>query len=549
MAHRAPSRRRAALAVVAVLASCLGASAVSAASGPGEDARQAIVAKSCDSAATLGDAGRQLIALAAEGGADDRSWGATLAGAVVARTLRCDASGAVVTLEGQTRDAASLAPRAAGDDVHMPALNLRNRALYETAQAALALTTSPDAGRRAAAIGILARRSADLPASFFARAAAAEPESGLRQRIEALGQVAALASPDPAVRIAAVGRVAEHPNGRALNEVDALTRDRAYAADPAFRAAVDAALARIRRGIAFGTALATLYSGVSLASILFMAAIGLAVIFGLMGVINLAQGEFIMIGAYATWLVQEGLRRFAPQFLDAYLLLAIPVAFLATAAIGMALEAVLLRHLYRRPLMSLLATWAVSLFLSNLVRVAFGSQNLDFVTPSYVTGGLPLVGDFFLTWNRLFAIAFAAVTLLLTFVVVRFTPLGLNIRAVTQNRTMAACIGIPTRRVDLLAFGLGSGLAGLAGLALAPIYSVNPQMGQGFIVDSFMVVVLGGVGTIAGTLVAALGIGQVNVLIEPLYGAVAAKVIVLLMIIAFLQWRPEGLFTVRGRRK
>ena len=257
----------------------------------------------------------------------------------------------------------------------------------------------------------------------------------------------------------------------------------------------------------------------------------------------------IMIGAYATWLVQQGLRHFAPRLLDYYLLLAIPVAFLVTALIGMAIEALLLRHLYRRPLMSLLATWAVSLFLTNLVRVIFGTQNLDFVTPYYVTGGVSVIGDFFLTWNRLFAIVFAAVTLALTWGVVRLTPLGLNIRAVTQNRTMAACVGVPVRRVDLLAFGLGSGLAGLAGLALAPIYSVNPQMGQGFIIDSFMVVVLGGVGTIIGTVVASLGIGQINVMIEPIWGAVAAKVIVLLMIIGFLQWRPEGLFTVQGRRK
>jgi urea transport system permease protein len=199
--------------------------------------------------------------------------------------------------------------------------------------------------------------------------------------------------------------------------------------------------------------------------------------------------------------------------------------------------------------MSLLATWAVSLFLINLVRVTFGTQNLNFVTPFYVTGGVPVIGDFIFTWNRMFAIVFAMLTLGLTWGLMRLTPLGLNIRAVTQNRTMAGCIGIPVRRVDMMAFGLGSGLAGLAGLALAPIYSVNPQMGQNFIIDSFMVVVLGGVGTIVGTVVAALGIGQVNVLIEPLWGAVAAKVIVLLMIIAFLQWRPEGLFAIKGRRK
>jgi urea transport system permease protein len=199
--------------------------------------------------------------------------------------------------------------------------------------------------------------------------------------------------------------------------------------------------------------------------------------------------------------------------------------------------------------MSLLATWAVSLFLMNLVRVIFGTQTLQFDTPFYITGGVPLVGDFIFTWNRMFAIAFAAATLTITWVLVRATPLGLNIRAVTQNRDMAGSIGIPTRRVDMLAFGLGSGLAGLAGLALSPIYSINPQMGQNFIIDSFMVVVLGGVGTIVGTVVAAFGIGQINVLIEPLWGPVAAKVIVLTMIIFFLQWRPEGLFAVKGRRK
>jgi len=268
-----------------------------------------------------------------------------------------------------------------------------------------------------------------------------------------------------------------------------------------------------------------------------------------MGVINLAQGEFIMLGAYVTWLVQESLRHIAPSLLEWYLIIAVPIVFLMTAAIGIVLETILLRHLYRRPLMSLLATWAVSLFLINLVRVTFGTQNLQFVTPFYVTGGVPVIGDFIFTWNRMFAIAFAAVTLVLTWSLMRLTPLGLNIRAVTQNRTMAGCIGIAVRRVDMLAFGLGSGLAGLAGLALAPIYSVNPQMGQNFIIDSFMVVVLGGVGTIAGTIVAALGIGQINVLIEPVWGAVAAKVIVLLMIIGFLQWRPEGLFAVKGRRK
>jgi urea transport system permease protein len=511
--------------------------------------RAELIGKLCGDTASLGDAGHALAGIAADGSPVDRAWAAPIARAMIDRKLTCDAKGAVVVSSGGSLDALSHSQRTVSEASRTPFLSLKNRALFETAEAALALRTAPDVGRRGAALRLLERQTSSLPEHLLDAAIQDESDPVLKAQIAALAQAAALNSPDPAKRIAALGRIAATPDRRALTQVGALVGDPAYTANPEFKRAVDAATSTISRGIAIGDALATLYNGLSFASILFMAAIGLAVIFGLMGVINLAQGEMIMIGAYVTWLVQEALRLLAPGLLDWYLIIAIPVAFTATAAIGIALEAVLLRHLYRRPLMSLLATWAVSLFLTNLVRVTFGTQNLNFVTPFYVTGGVPVIGDFIFTWNRMFAIVFASVTLVLTWGLMRWTPLGLNIRAVTQNRTMAGCIGIPVRRVDMMAFGLGSGLAGLAGLALAPIYSVNPQMGQNFIIDSFMVVVLGGVGTIAGTIVAALGIGQVNVLIEPLWGAVAAKVIVLLMIIAFLQWRPEGLFAIKGRRK
>jgi urea transport system permease protein len=507
--------------------------------------RPALIAQLCGNAGAMGEAGAALLALAATGSAEDRSWAAPLAKALIDKKLACDDTGAVL---GEV-DAVTRAPRTAPDAARTPVLSLKNRAVYETADAALALRGAPDTGQRTAALRTLERRPGSLPEGLLDAAAASEADANLRTQIETLAQTAALNSPDMAKRINAINRIAENPSRRALTQISALKADVAYASDVGFRQAVDRATSRIDRGIAIGDTLAALYNGLSFASILFMAAIGLAIIFGLMGVINLAQGELIMIGAYVTYLVQEALRHAAPALLDWYLVLAIPFAFLVTAAIGIALEASLLRHLYKRPLMSLLATWAVSLFLVNLVRVIFGTQNLQFETPFYVTGGVPVIGDFIFTWNRMFAIAFAVATLAITWAVVRKTPLGLNIRAVTQNRDMAACIGIPTRRVDMMAFGLGSGLAGLAGLALSPIYSVNPQMGQNFIIDSFMVVVLGGVGTIAGTVVAALGIGQINVLIEPLWGAVAAKVIVLLMIIGFLQWRPEGLFAVKGRRK
>lgn len=509
--------------------------------------RAALVQELCGDAGAMGRAGATLVATAASGGTEDRAWAAPLARAAIDRKLGCDEAGAVLDEGGL--DAVTRAPRAAAGTPGSPLLSLKNRPVFELADAAFALRGAPAPAQRAAALKTLERRPALIPEGLLESAAATETDAGLKEQIDTLAQTAALNASDPTARIRAIGRVAENPSRRALTRITALTADPAYAANPDFRAAVDDATRRIERGIAIGDTLATLYNGLSFASILFMAAIGLAIIFGLMGVINLAQGELIMIGAYVTWLVQQGLRHAAPGLLDWYLVLAIPVAFLATAGIGIALETLLLRHLYKRPLMSLLATWAVSLFLVNLVRVVFGTQNMQFETPFYVSGGVPVIGDFIFTWNRMFAIAFAAVTLALTWAIVRKTPLGLNIRAVTQNRDMAACIGIPTRRVDMMAFGLGSGLAGLAGLALSPIYSVNPQMGQNFIIDSFMVVVLGGVGTIAGTVVAALGIGQINVLIEPLWGAVAAKVIVLLMIIGFLQWRPEGLFAVKGRRK
>ncbi|WP_227439144.1 urea ABC transporter permease subunit UrtB [Methylobacterium sp. W2] len=429
-----------------------------------------------------------------------------------------------------------------------PVLGLRQRALTETALGIATLVAGETVELRSKGLAAVERRMAGVPDAVLLRAQINESDAGLKAAIGVAAQGAALSSPDPMRRLAAIRAVADAPSGAAVSRLSALRSDPAYGADPAFRAALDAGIARVERAVWIGNGLALLYNGLSFASILFMAAAGLAIIFGLMGVINLAQGEFIMVGAYAAYGVQDTFRRFAPGLLDLYLLAAIPVAFLAAALVGILIEALILRHLYRRPLMSLLATWAVSLFLINLVRVVFGSQNLQFAMPSYVSGGVPLYADFIVTWNRLFAIAFATATLALTLLILKRTPLGLDIRAVTQNRDMAACLGIRTRRVDRLAFGFGSGLAGLAGVALCPIYSVNPGMGATFIVDSFMVVVLGGVGTVVGTLVAALGIGGANVLIEPFYGAVAAKVIVLAGIILFLQRRPEGLFAVRRRR-
>ncbi len=267
-----------------------------------------------------------------------------------------------------------------------------------------------------------------------------------------------------------------------------------------------------------------------------------------MGVINLAQGELIMVGAYAAWFTQEAVRAALPGLLDFYLIIAIPVSFVAAALVGLMMEVLVIRRLYDRPVMTLLATWAISILLINTVRVTIGSQNLEFHQPSYVSGGFPVIGDFIMTTNRLFAIAIAVSAFGAVVLLLRRSLFGMNLRAVTQNRPMAGAIGIDTRRSDRLVFALGSGLAGLAGLALSPLYNVNPNMGANFIVDSFMVLVLGGVGSLVGAVLASIGIGQINVIIEPVYGAVAAKVLVLLLVVVFIQWRPQGLFAPKGRR-
>jgi len=486
--------------------------------------RAAVTDAACGDAANSAEAVRLVVTGAGDAPADDLAWARTLVASVLDRTLACST--------GRT-----------------PVLSLRNRAGYETAAAMLTLLTAPEPDARTAALRMLSRKPEQVPGAVLDRATATEHDPKLKAALAEFAQLADLGSPDLARRGRAVSRLADAPSTRTATQLAALRADPAYIADASFRTTVDAAISRVDRWMLVGQVLSMLYNGFSFASILFMSAVGLAVIFGLMGVINLAQGEFIMLGAYGTFLVQQGLHAAAPGLAEWYLPIAIVPVFLVTAGIGVALEVGLIRHLYKRPLMSLLATWAVSLFLVNLVRVVFGTQNLQFDTPFYVRGGIAVVGDFIITWNRLFAIGFAALSLAGTWLLLRRTPFGLNVRAVTQNRDMAACIGIATRRVDMLAFGLGSGLAGLAGLALSPLYNVNPQMGTNFVIDSFMVVVLGGVAALEGTVLAALGIGQLNVLVEPFYGAVAAKVIVLLLTIAFLQWRPEGLFALQGRRR
>jgi urea transport system permease protein len=281
--------------------------------------------------------------------------------------------------------------------------------------------------------------------------------------------------------------------------------------------------------------------------VLLLAALGLAITYGLMGIINMAHGEFLMIGAYATYVVQGLFRQYLPGSFDWYVLAALPVAFAVTAAIGMALERGVLRWLYGRPLETLLTTWGVSLLLIQACRTIFGAQNVEVENPAWLSGGIALGGGYVLPFNRLVIIVFALAVLAAVWLVINRTRMGLFVRGVTQNRAMASCTGVPTRRVDMLTFGLGSGVAGLGGVALSQIGNVGPDLGQGYIVDSFMVVVLGGVGQLAGTVIAAFGLGAIAKFLEPFSGAVLAKIMVLVFIILFIQKRPQGLFALKGR--
>jgi urea transport system permease protein len=508
--------------------------------------RGAILSEICS-----GDFGAQRGALeslagaAIEGGRDAALWARAVVDAFEGRDLRCgDGIALIETGEGFV-SGETLEPVAAAEGLSAPSVNLRLRATAASASAVLALFTEDGVEARLAAAGQLDRRREAVSASILGAALEGETDPAVREAVAAIRQSLLLSDADPANRIAAIEAIAAEATLRNRSAIaEAIAND----PDAAVRAAGEAALSRIDRTLALGNVLATLYSGASYASVLFLAALGLAIIFGLMGVINLAQGELIMVGAYAAWFTQEAVRAVAPGLIDWYLFLAIPVSFCAAAAVGVAMEATVIRRLYDRPLMTLLATWAISLLLINTVRVTIGTQNLEFHQPFYVSGGFPVIGDFIMTANRLFAIAIAVAAFLGVVALLRRSTFGMNVRAVTQNRAMAGAAGIDTRRTDRLAFGLGSGLAGLAGVALSPLYNVNPTMGTGFIVDSFMVVVLGGVGSLLGAVVAALGIGQINVAIEPIYGAVAAKVLVLLLVILFINWRPEGLFAPKGRR-
>ncbi|WP_437182041.1 urea ABC transporter permease subunit UrtB [Pseudomonas vlassakiae] len=435
--------------------------------------------------------------------------------------------------------------RIAADDTRKVRLNNRLRSLIDNALASHQLL-SDDSATRLAAAQQLQKSAQPAQMAFLDRRFASEPDAAVHA---ALGLALAnlqLGASEPAVRLAAVRLLGETGDPLARTRLEALLQPGAES-DPGVRTAAETSLAQVKRKLLVGELLGQAFSGLSLGSILLLAALGLAITFGLLGVINMAHGEMLMLGAYSTYMVQVLLQRYAPGAIEFYPLIALPVAFAVSAGVGMALERTVIRHLYGRPLETLLATWGISLILIQAIRLLFGAQNVEVSNPAWLSGGIQLLPNLVLPYNRLVIIGFALAVVLLTWLLLNRTRLGLNVRAVTQNRNMAACCGVSTGRVDMLAFGLGSGIAGLGGVALSQVGNVGPDLGQSYIIDSFLVVVLGGVGQLAGSLWAAFGLGIANKLLEPQIGAVLGKILILALIILFIQKRPQGLFALKGR--
>lgn len=366
-----------------------------------------------------------------------------------------------------------------------------------------------------------------------------ETDSAVKEALSLGLAMADLNAADKAVRLKAIESLAGNLHSGVRNRLTTMTTD----SDAEVAKAAQAALKTIEDTAALYGHVETLFFGLSLGSVLVLAAIGLAITFGVMGVINMAHGELIMLGAYTTYIVQQ----LMPNFIDYSLFVAVPAAFIVSGLMGILIERTVIRHLYGRPLETLLATFGISLILQQLVRTVISPQNVPVSNPSWMSGSLEINSVLSLTYNRLYIVLFCLMVFALLYFVLRKTNLGLQVRAVSQNRAMARAMGVRSARVDALTFGLGSGIAGVAGVALSQLTNVGPNLGQAYIIDSFMVVVFGGVGNLRGTLVAGLSLGVVNKVLEPWAGAVLAKILVLVFIILFIQKRPRGLFPQKGR--
>ena len=436
------------------------------------------------------------------------------------------------------------------DGVDGITINNRLRGAVDSALSGFKLLSSERGVRLAAALEL--QKSAALEQIPLIRIALAkEQDADIKSTLQLVMATANLQSPDVAVRKAAVQALAETSNANlkpVLQKMLEKSSDGDYAEpDEAMRREVSITLKALNSHLALTEFVGNLVYGISLGSVLLLAALGLAITFGLMGIINMAHGELLMIGAYTTYVVQMLFRAYLPGALDAYLLVALPAAFIVAAAVGIALERTVIRFLYGRPLETLLATWGISLMLMQTVRSIFGAQNVEVANPSWMSGGVTVLGSLVLSYNRIVIVFFSLFVVFAVWLILNKTRLGLFVRAVTQNRRMADCVGVSTAKIDMMTFGLGSGIAGLGGVALSQLGNVGPDLGQSYIVDSFMVVVLGGVGQLAGTVIAAFGLGEVNKFLEPFAGAVMAKIFILIFIIVFIQRRPQGLFALKGR--
>jgi len=423
-------------------------------------------------------------------------------------------------------------------------LRLAIRPLIDAFSGQSDLANPDPAVRRAAATKIgFAGDSSGLPA--LTDALAKEQDRWVRHAIDEGMALIQLRQGSEAERVLAARRLGELKSANAVERLYQLIGD-PQAPAPLQQAAGDA-LKRIERWGLLTQAIEIGFQGLSLSSILLLMALGLAIIFGLMGVINMAHGELMALGAYATFVTQNWFSANLPGSFDYYFLVALPVSFLVAGSAGLVLERGIIRFLYGRPLETLLLTWGVSLIIQQGLRVWFGAANVDVTAPQWLSGGIPVMIGVQLPYNRLFIIGLATVCVAGMYLLLFRTDAGLRVRAVTQNRGMAAALGVRARRVDALTFALGAGLAGLAGCALTQIGNVGPELGQNYIVDSFMVVVTGGVGKLLGSILAAVGIGGLNKIIEPSMGAVFGKVLILVLVILFIQRRPSGLFAAKGR--
>ncbi len=450
---------------------------------------------------------------------------------------------------GKLSDALTGAAANAQGKLEEPASDNEVRRALSPALASLSLS-APDPKTRLAAARSLGRPSDEI-VPILRKLKTKESDADVKMALALALAPADMVSPKPADRVRALEAIRTASDATFKGDVERLLlkgEDGKFVEpDASVRAAASAAISAIETRQFLINSVANTFYGLSLGSVLILCALGLAITFGLMRVINMAHGEMMMIGAYTSFVVQNFFIAHLASHLDWYIAVAVPAAFAVSGAVGVLMERTVIRHLYGRPLETLLATWGISLLLIQTVRLIFGAQNVTVANPSWLSGGVEILPEVVLTYSRLAVIAFSIVVMLFVWALMQKTRLGLEVRAVTQNREMAAAMGISTRRVDMWTFGIGSGVAGLGGVALSQLSNVGPELGQGYIVDSFMVVVLGGVGKLAGTIVGGLGLGLVNKYLEPVAGAVLGKICILGFIIVFIQRRPQGIFALKGR--